>query len=237
MKHSVNLLRNSYESNINIGNGFLLLIDGFTLSVIWSNANSFLFDSHSRDKDGKICENGLSVLLKFRSLNAVEKYVKEIYFTSNNLNVLIYEIQYIRININSISASTICISHNKRKHTIHTKHENAKKRMQKHNFDVYSKAIGTPEHEKRKEQMRKYQTDSYSKVIGTSEHEIRKEQMRSYSRKKNECYVLRFRKEIQEGPYYICVVCNRCLYKRSVMHFTAPKYPVIEESFFFLCKS
>ena len=76
LKHSVNFLRNSYESNINNGNGFLLFINGFTLSVIWSNANFFLFDSHSRDKDGQICENGLSVLLKFRSLNAVEKYVK-----------------------------------------------------------------------------------------------------------------------------------------------------------------
>ena len=45
--------------------------------------------------------------------------------------------------------------------------------------------------------------------------------------------VKKFRKEIQEGPYYICVVCNRCLYTRSVILFKEQKYPAIEEDFFF----
>ena len=31
---------------------------------------------------------------------------------------------------------------------------------------------------------------------------------------------------IQEGPYYVCVVCNRCLYRRSVVHFKVEKYVI-----------
>ena len=73
MKHTENFLSGSYHSNINNGNGFLLFIDGFTLAIIWNKANFFLFDSHSRNKDGQISENGTSVLLKFKSMNAVEK--------------------------------------------------------------------------------------------------------------------------------------------------------------------
>lgn len=30
---------------------------------------------------------------------------------------------------------------------------------------------------------------------------------------------------IQEGPFYICIVCNRCLYKRSVKIYKIDKYP------------
>ena len=28
-----------------------------------------------------------------------------------------------------------------------------------------------------------------------------------------------FKTAIKEGPYYICVICNRCLYKKTVKHF------------------
>ena len=108
--------------------------------------------------------------------------------------------------------------------------------MRQYQTDTYSSIVGTPEHELIKEKMRQYQTDFYSNIIGMPEHEIRKEQMRSYSKQKtknNESSVLRFQKKIQEGPYYKCVVCNRCLYRRSVILFAEQKYPVIEEEFFY----
>ena len=31
--------------------------------------------------------------------------------------------------------------------------------------------------------------------------------------------ITRFKKLIIDGPFYICVVCNRCLYKRSYIEF------------------
>ena len=34
----------------------------------------------------------------------------------------------------------------------------------------------------------------------------------------------RFKKVVMEGPYYVCVVCNRCLYRRSVVVFKEECY-------------
>ena len=31
---------------------------------------------------------------------------------------------------------------------------------------------------------------------------------------------------MKEGPYYICVVCNRCMYKRTVKPFKQSKYRI-----------
>ena len=33
------------------------------------------------------------------------------------------------------------------------------------------------------------------------------------------------RKKIKEGPYYICCVCNRMLYKKSVLKLITTRYP------------
>ena len=103
------------------------------------------------------------MLLKFRSLNSVEKYVKEVHFTSKNLKTLIYEIQYIQINMSSISISDLCASHSKRKYVNSAEHENSKKRMREHNIVAYPNIVGTPEHEVRKAQMRQ----TYSIIVGT----------------------------------------------------------------------
>ena len=33
-----------------------------------------------------------------------------------------------------------------------------------------------------------------------------------------------FKKLIREGPYFICVICSRCLYKRSIVRFDFTSY-------------
>ena len=35
-----------------------------------------------------------------------------------------------------------------------------------------------------------------------------------------------FKTAIKEGPYFICVVCNRGMYRKSVNHFDALKYDI-----------
>ena len=90
--------------------------------------------------------------------------------------------------------------HRKRKYVNSAEHENAKKRMRKHNIVAYSNIVGTPEHEVRKakmrqtyssivgtpehelikEKMRQYRTETYSNIVGTPEHELVKEKMRQY---------------------------------------------------------
>ena len=36
-----------------------------------------------------------------------------------------------------------------------------------------------------------------------------------------------------EGPYYICIVCNRCLYKRSFVSFKSDTYESLSSGFYF----
>ena len=38
--------------------------------------------------------------------------------------------------------------------------------------------------------------------------------------------ILAFKAAVREGPYYICNVCNRCLYKKTVKSFKAIKYGI-----------
>ena len=40
-----------------------------------------------------------------------------------------------------------------------------------------------------------------------------------------ELCINQFKRKIREGPYYICTVCNRILYKKSVMTCINEKYP------------
>ena len=65
------------------------------MSVIWNKAKSFLFDSQSRDSNGLPCENGISVLLKFCSLLAIEKYLLEVYV--KNGSTMLFDLQYIKL--------------------------------------------------------------------------------------------------------------------------------------------
>ena len=38
-------------------------------------------------------------------------------------------------------------------------------------------------------------------------------------------YIEKFKKQIKAGPFYICCVCNRTLYKKSVVILQKNKYP------------
>lgn len=37
--------------------------------------------------------------------------------------------------------------------------------------------------------------------------------------------IQQFKKEIREGPYYVCCVCNRALYRKSVLKLIPNSYP------------
>ena len=43
-----------------------------------------------------------------------------------------------------------------------------------------------------------------------------------------------FKERMNSGPYYICVVCNRCLYRRSVGLFNRNKFYAISDDVFSL---
>ena len=85
------------------------------------------------------------------------------------------------------------------------------------------------EHENIKAQQR----EKYASISGTPQHENIKKTMRDHyatiSRSQNN--IKKFREEITKGPYFICVVCNRCLYRKSVLIFNETKYDLNVESF------
>ena len=58
---------------------FLLFISGFTIAVITKGPNFYLFDSHSRDYRGSSVPDGNSVLLRFKDLFEIEKYIQVAY--------------------------------------------------------------------------------------------------------------------------------------------------------------
>ena len=60
-----------------------------------------------------------------------------------------------------------------------------------------------------------------------------------------ELCINQFKRKIREGPYFICTVCNRILYKKSVITYINKKYPCqkyfnIQQSFdgkHYICKT
>ena len=71
---------------------------------------------------------------------------------------------------------------------------------------------------------------NYQKIQGTLQHDKWKKLMCSYYHKKTNMStsskekVSTFKELIKDGLFFICVVCHRCLYRRSVVIFYQNKY-------------
>ena len=81
----------------NFGNGALLIINEYAFGVIWRRNWFFLFDLHSKNSSGNICQNGASVLLKFETLNKLQEYVKHIYYIGLKHETSYFQIQFIHL--------------------------------------------------------------------------------------------------------------------------------------------
>ena len=112
-------------------------------------------------------------------------------------------------------------------------HEKMKAQMRERHANL----LGTEEHEKIKAQKRQYRAT----LFGTEEHEEVKAQMRKRyvaTGKTDECAsdfsckISNFEEKVRMGPYFICVVCNRCLYRKSVLSFMENKYEINDANFF-----
>ena len=278
-----NFLKMSFQSEMNTGTGAIFFINGYTFALIWNKSGIFLCDSHSRNNEGFITADGTSVLLKFKTLDDVENYIKEVYMLSQNFQVLTYQIQYINIEVKTTDISLIMNSVKKSKKRAQkreyratvfgtaehenikaeqrekkrecratifdtTEHENIKAKQRERKSKCLAAIFGTTEHEnikaKQRERKREHratifgttehenikaqQREKYASIFGTPQHENIKKTMRDHyatiSRSQNN--IKKFREEITKGPYFICVVCNRSLYRKSVLTFNETKYDV-----------
>ena len=167
-----------------VGNGLVPMTGGYTIALIWSNSDFFLFDSHSRDQNGGFTAEGATVLLSFKTLSDVQQYIKNEYAKHiPRFDETQFELQYIKV----ISADSPGILESIKK----SRHRNLSNKS-------YNKQI------KRK----KCTVPTNRTTLSSSEK------------------VSKFIEVVKQGPYYICVVCNRYLYQKSVIIFKPKIYPI-----------
>ena len=164
-----NFLKMSFQTKTNTGTGAIFFINGYTFALIWNKSGIFLCDSHSRNKEGFITSDGASVLLKFKTLDDVQNYIKEVYMLSQNFQVLTYQVQFINIEVKTTEISLIMNSVKK-----------SKKRAQKREYRAT--IFGTAEHENIKAQQREKKRECCATIFGTTKHETIKAQQRERNR-------------------------------------------------------
>ena len=76
----------------------------------------------------------------------------------------------------------------------------------------------------------KIQQASLERQLSGTETQIKERKRQKYLHQKKRKGFL-FKKLVQEGPYYICVVYNRCLYRRSVILYSEEKFPLVDEHY------
>ena len=310
----IDFLERSYRKVSDTGNGLIFFINGYTFSLIWSKSAIFLCDSHSRNREGFLTPDGTSILLKFKSLNDVQRYITNVYLAHQNMQITFYQLQYIKIATENIDIPLMLNSvkrsrDSKRKKTWYAnilgtpehdtikakmqarhanilgtpEHDTTKAKMQARHANIlgtpehdtikakmrarHANILGTPEHDTIKAKMRARHANilgtpehdtikakmqaRHANILGTPEHDTIKEKMQARYKnilgtpehdkvkaRKRKLYadttavcsndfsgnVKKFRSEIEKGPYFICVVCNRCLYRKSVLMFVENKY-------------
>ena len=165
-----------------------------------------MFDSHSKDRDGNICQNGTAVSFKFASLNDLERYIKLIYFNEMQHKTLYFQVQFISVNylpeqlqiIKSILKAHRKSVTQKRKYNENPELKRFKNKMSKH-LSAGSSIFQI------------FQKDSNKDTVSSSKFV-------KFSKAKS------FKTQIWDGPYYICTICHRTFYQRSVKKILQQNY-------------
>ena len=194
---------------------FLLFMGGFTTALMKQHNHFYLFDSHSRDEQGLSVAGGTSVLLKFSDLMEVEKYIQVFYLEYRSLEQSYFQLQFVYVNIDRILRSDILCDYQRlRRRLNYLEHStDVLKRMNETNQPVERPVIENRRTKKKRMENVHNNTQTAEKLA--------KEKVSSF---KNMNCVSEFKSLIKEGPYFICVICHRCLYKRSVIRFDFNNY-------------
>ena len=207
----------------------LLAIEKYLLEVYVKNGDTVLFDlqyikilSHNEiefQRNDSV-ERVKACKRKYMATNcnafkSSEKYATKLeqnkrYKSKNYKTILVKNNQYIAENYQNVLKNNM--------------------QYKKHNFESIL------------EKNRHYKEDNYQNILEKNRqymeenYEIILEKNRQYKVKR---YLLknageRFKSEVRDGPYYICVICNRSLCKRSVKIFHSQKYNMPSISYFYV---
>ena len=105
IKDQCDFPRPSFDQFSNDSNGIIFYVNQMTISLVWDTKSFFcLFDSLSRDEQGKITENGTGILIKFSSLSQIQKYLSENVQTTSES--VLGQLQYVNVEIDSSQCSS-----------------------------------------------------------------------------------------------------------------------------------
>ena len=135
---------------------FLLFMESYITAVTCSQNLFYGFDSHSRDKRGLDTANGRSVLLKFRYIFEIEKYIQVAYLVYREKQQLYFQAQFIRIKEEAIGILLICFDHKRIfKRNYNPQHcQKNSPNDNKRKILIYSEKFGLAPHDKLKANMK-----------------------------------------------------------------------------------
>ena len=131
---------------------FRLFMGGNTTAIMSLQNFFYVFDSHRRDERGLNIPNGRLVLLKFRYIFEIEKYIQVAYLEFRDKQQIYFQAQFVRLRTEAIDMLSIFSKH---KNSIRRKnYQNNSTNICKRKREVYSENIGTPLHDKLKAKKR-----------------------------------------------------------------------------------
>ena len=220
-------------------NGALSFLQGYTISLLKDNEtkNIYVFDSHSRPSP-----EGKSILMVFSFPHEVIRYILETYKNTTHILMVYVKVHPLEDKQNKLLLKAF----SQYKKQIQTKAgyqilSIKRKRQFKENYvknAVQRKEQFKENYVKNAVQRKEQSKENYVKNVGQRKEQFkenypanlekRKNQFKIYTKTKNNTNkVQHFKLAILQGPYFVCVSCNRSLYKRSVKIFIEEKYGIL----------
>ena len=169
--------------------------------------------------------SGTSVLLKFNFKRDVLNYLKDLYVENMHSERCLFVLQVLKVRnsfnefvkISLVNKTLARQKSNKRKTPEKRAVLSEKNKIDQRNFRARKKMCFEAS-ESLRLKAKSYQQKYIAKKTKKNDSPTPKT-------------VKLFKSHISKGPYYICVICNRCLYRQSVKPFVESKYYVAIEIF------
>ena len=182
--------------------------------------------------------------MKFKKESDLEQYLLSTYINQTDVDVQ-YELQYINVEkANEETHFSIVYSKQKdsaRKSTdvnkqtarLRNSTKTSKEKARQRNASEASKEKACQRNatEAKKEKCRKRKSTEIEKEKCRIRNSAKVKREKLASEKPFD-RIIAFQKAIQDGPYYICVVCNRTLYRKTVKFFHESKYETTAQNIF-----
>ena len=206
------------------------------MSVIWTCKHYFLFDSHSRDNNGKIGPDGFSVLLKFSSRKSLEQHILETYFLDVNEEYVCFAVQYIKIQLDNALNFDAKLTYRLETEKLREKSETVKKKCRKRKQTETEKAKyrerKQTETEKEKCRQRKQTETEKEKCRERKQTETEKEKCRERKQTETEKAKCRQRKQTETEK-------AKCRERRATKNLNVSRVSVfknaIKEGPYYIC--